>query len=114
MDEAGQVRTLAWPDNFAVTYNFDTMKRLQSIVQGATTLATYSYDDLSRRQTAVLGNGREVAYAYTPGSVLETLNHKNLIDTDANGTGDGDAMWSFQYHRTKQVKTKALPRVFHA
>lgn len=32
--------------------------------------------------------------------------------TDANGSGDSDAVWSFGYNRAKQVKTKSLPRVF--
>lgn len=68
-DAASRRTRITWPDNFYVTYDYDTAGNTVAIKEyGATSgiqvLASYSYDALGRRTGVTYGNGTSRTYAY--------------------------------------------------
>lgn len=109
LDAAGNTTDITWPTDplaeaLTASYDYDDMNRVSAIRNGTSSYAAYGYDDLSRRTGVTLGNGRTSALTYWAASTLKTLTQPNLIDTDANGTGDATATWSFAYNRANRMK----------
>lgn len=73
-DAAGRRTQLNWSDGFYITYNYDTINEMTSIVQnGGQVLASFTYDDLGRRTTRTVANGTSVTYGYDGMSRLTSL-----------------------------------------
>ena len=73
--DANSNRTqLQWPDGYQVNYAYDTLNRMTTATDSAsTTLATYAYDAMSRRSSLTYGNTASLAYTYSDAGDLLTL-----------------------------------------
>jgi YD repeat-containing protein len=70
-DAAGNRTSETWPDAFQVTYGYDSMNRMTTVTEAATStvLATYGYDSLSRRSSLSRSNGSSTAWGYDPANL---------------------------------------------
>lgn len=104
-DLAGRRTKITWPDNFFVTYDYDTTGALTAIRENgvgptAFTLAQMSYDDLGRRKTVVWANGVQSSYDYNAVSRLSCLRF------DAACGSSGAPTWAFSYNAAGQIVTR--------
>ena len=84
-DAAGRRTRLTWPDGLYISYNYDLLNEMTTVLEnGATTLATYGYDDLGRRTSLTRGNGTASYYSYDGASRLTCLR----LDLAGGGTLD--------------------------
>jgi len=88
LDPNGNRTQLQWPDGYQVNYAYDTLNRMLTATDSASTvLATYTYDAMSRRTNLAYGNTASLAYAYTDAGDLTSLtndfvtNSKNVVYT---------------------------------
>jgi RHS repeat-associated protein len=86
-DLAGRRTSIAYPvvakiSNLTVNYGYLTTGEVNSITDGATTLASYTYDSLGNRIQASFGNGTSENYTVDPVSRLTTLNFLGLPSAD--------------------------------
>jgi len=103
-DSAGRRSRLTWPDNFYVTYSYDTLSRMTAIREygagsGIGVLASFTYDDLGRLTTLGRGNGADSTYGYDALSRLNSLGHQ------LSGTSN-DYSASFTYSPASQITTR--------
>lgn len=119
-DLAGNRTSITWPGSpaFKVNYAYDGRNSVTAITKDGvgTPYASYLYDKMARRTQAALGSGKNVDYAYSLSGelsdTLKQLTHRNLIDSNADGFGDTDAVWGYTYNVGDMVVTKALPTAF--
>jgi RHS repeat-associated protein len=88
LDQNSNRTQLQWPDGYQVNYAYDTLNRMTTATDSAsTTLATYAYDAMSRRASLTYGNTASLAYTYSDAGDLLTLlndfasNNKNVSYT---------------------------------
>jgi YD repeat-containing protein len=59
LEAVGKRTQLQWPDCYQVNYAYDTLNRMTTVTDSAsTTLATYTYDAMSRRTNLAYGTQR--------------------------------------------------------
>lgn len=81
-DTAGNRSRLTYPDGYFLTYNYDELNRLTTILEGGvTTLAEYEYDALSRCLALTLGNGTSSSYTYEIDNDLTSIQHQSAGDS---------------------------------
>jgi RHS repeat-associated protein len=74
LDQNSNRTQLQWPDGYQVNYAYDTLNRMTTATDSAsTTLATYAYDAMSRRTGLTYGNTASLAYTYSDAGDLLTL-----------------------------------------
>ena len=75
-DADGDRKTITWPDSFKVTYAYDALDRLQSVLDPTgTTVVSMGYDAESRRTSLSRSNGVTTAYGYDGADRLTSLSH---------------------------------------
>nr|WP_321402498.1 RHS repeat-associated core domain-containing protein [uncultured Desulfobacter sp.] len=73
-DDAGNLVQLTYPDGYYLDYSYDSLNRLEDIVEaGTTTLAAYTYDSLSRRSSTTFDNGVTTTVSYEPDNVISAM-----------------------------------------
>lgn len=100
-DLAGNRTRLAWPDGFAIDYEYDAVGAVKAVREPATglVLASFAYDNLGRRTGMSRGNGTTVSYAYDNGGRFSSLGH------DLAGT-DRDQSVSFNHNPADQITSR--------
>ncbi len=83
-DLSGNRTRLTYPDGYFITYTYDELHRLTSILEGGTSpLASYIYDPLSRRTSITYGNQTTSSWIYEPDNDVSRLVH-NLSNQEVD------------------------------
>jgi RHS repeat-associated protein len=109
LDANGNRTSLTWPESgaqaYSVAYTYDTLNRMATAVNGATTLATYTYNPLSQRTNLAYNNsgGATVAYTWSIAGDLTSLTH-NLTNTSPNY----DVTYTLAYTPAHQLSSSTI------
>jgi RHS repeat-associated protein len=100
-DVAGRRTRLTWPDNFYVSYDYNTLGEMTAMrengaASGIGVLASYTYDDLGRRTAQTLGNGTSTTYGY------DNVSRLTAHALDLSGTSY-DQTLGFSYSPSSQI-----------
>lgn len=110
-DANGRRTQLTWPDGRYVTYQYNDVDEMKTILEnGSTPLATFGYDAIGRRNNLTRGNGVVTSYSYDGASRLECLRHdlaggSTLGCAPATASGQ-DQAWTYTYNAAGQIKSR--------
>jgi RHS repeat-associated protein len=109
-DAAGRRTRLTWPDGLYISYNYDLLNEMTTVLEnGTTTLATYGYDDLGRRTSLTRGNGTASYYGYDGASRLTCLRLDlaggGTLDCTPTASGQDNAT-TFGYNPAGQITSR--------
>ncbi len=75
-DANGNITRLGYPDDYYITYTYDSMDRLTGIFDPKSKpLARFEWDALSRRKVLYLGENIKTTYAYNNSGQIENINN---------------------------------------
>ena len=102
-DASGNRTGMTWPGGGSLTYGFDDLNRMVSVIDnnGGVTLASFGLDNLSRRQLITYGNGVNTDPEYNADSSLYTLTHG----------GGRSATYTFGRNFVNEITSKSVTAV---
>jgi RHS repeat-associated protein len=117
-DTAGRRTRVSWPDGLYISYNYDLLNQMTTVLEnGATTLATYGYDDLGRRTSLTRGNGTATYYSYDGASRLACLRFDlaggGTLDCTPTASGQDNAI-TFGYNPAGQIVSRTSANAAYA
>jgi RHS repeat-associated protein len=117
-DAAGRRTRVTWPDGLYISYNYDPLNEMTTVLEnGTTTLATYGYDDLGRRTSLTRGNGTATYYNYDGASRLTCLRFDlvggGTLDCTPTASGQDNAI-TFGYNPAGQIASRTSANVAYA
>jgi len=117
-DPAGRRTRVTWPDGLYISYNYDLLDKMTTVLEsGSTTLATYGYDDLGRRTSLTRGNGTATYYSYDGASRLTCLRLDlaggGTLDCNPTASGQDNAI-TFGYNPAGQIVSRTSANTAYA
>ena len=101
-DEAGNKKTMAYPDNSTVTYTYDLLNRLVNVKDAENQNTVYNYDAASRLTSQVYPNGWAETFTYDNASQMLTQ-----VATDPTNTPSKTITHNFAYDAQGNITHEA-------